>query len=291
MKPLLSGKVDVKNLGALNFPLFASPKIDGIRCLSQNGGVSRTLKPIPNINIREMFKEADLAKFNLDGELISGENFQETTSMVMSDNKQGDFTYYVFDIVNPNQTFDHRFKTLTLLKEQGNFPQWVKVVPHKIIYNVKELEAYEIKCLEEGHEGIMLRAPGGEYKFGRSTDKEGILLKMKRFVDDEATIIGFEPLMKNTNEATTDALGHSHRSSKKEGKVEQDTLGKFICLWRGKELKIGSGQGLTAELRKEIWNNKKKYMGKIVKFKYQDYGIVELPRIPIFIGFRDKRDM
>jgi DNA ligase-1 len=36
---------------------------------------------------------------------------------------------------------------------------------------------------------------------------------------------------------------------------------------------------------------RKKLLGKIVKYKYQEIGVLEKPRFPVFLGFRDKEDM
>ena len=56
-----------------------------------------------------------------------------------------------------------------------------------------------VKNLDDGYEGLMLRAPDGPYKFGRSTVKENTLLKVKNFLDDEAEVIGFKEQTTNTN--------------------------------------------------------------------------------------------
>jgi DNA ligase 1 len=49
-KPMLA--VDCGDVNALRFPLFASPKLDGVRAVVMNGGLmSRSLKPIPNVNV------------------------------------------------------------------------------------------------------------------------------------------------------------------------------------------------------------------------------------------------
>jgi DNA ligase-1 len=39
----------------------------------------------------------------------------------------------------------------------------------------------------------------GTYKFGRSTVRDNILLKVKRFLDDEAVVIDIEEKMHNEN--------------------------------------------------------------------------------------------
>jgi DNA ligase-1 len=120
---------------------------------------------------------------------------------------------------------------------------------------------------------------------------------MKRFEDSEARIIGFEEQCTNTNEAEEDELGHTKRSTHQENMIPNGHLGKFVAIeigdrpWKGRELKIGGAKGMTKEMRKEIWENKDKYLGKVVKYTFQPYGIKELPRLPIWVGFRDERDM
>src|SRR5712691_7907552 len=73
----------------LKFPLLVSPKLDGIRASVQGGQlVSRSLKPIPNKNVQDLFRNLPEG---IDGELIEGnpsdEPFRRTTSIVMSDDK------------------------------------------------------------------------------------------------------------------------------------------------------------------------------------------------------------
>ena len=171
----------------------------------------------------------------------------------------------------------------------------VKFVPVKIVNNAEELAAFEVECLAQGFEGVMVRDPNGPYKCGRSTAREGWLLKLKRFVDSEAVIIGFEEQMHNENEAKINELGHTQRSSAKAGKVPAGTLGKFIARdearFPGIDLKIGTGEGLTAALRQKIWNDRTAYMGKIVNYRFQEIGVKDAPRIPIWHGFRDPDDM
>jgi DNA ligase-1 len=167
----------------------------------------------------------------------------------------------------------------------------VKIVPliPTEINTVEELLKYETEVLVQGFEGVMLRSANGPYKFGRSTLKEGSLIKMKKFDDDEAIVFGFNELDKNTNEKTKDEFGYTKRSSHKEGKIGQDTLGSLDVNWNGIHFSIGSG--FTAEQRKEFWNDRNNLIGKRVKFKYFATGMKDAPRFPIFIGFRHIDDM
>jgi DNA ligase 1 len=66
---MLSGKCP-KDLTGIKYPILASPKLDGIRCIMINGvAMSRTLKPIPNLYVQERLKNLPNG---LDGELIVG---------------------------------------------------------------------------------------------------------------------------------------------------------------------------------------------------------------------------
>lgn len=141
-----------------------------------------------------------------------------------------------------------------------------------------------------GYEGVMLRNPQSLYKHGRATEKSQDLLKVKRFVDAEAEIIGYEELLHNNNEPTTNELGYTERSSNKENLVGANTLGALICkTTEGIVFKIGTGY--DAALRQKLWNERESLIGKLVKYKYFAVGVKEAPRFPVFIGIRYKEDM
>ena len=295
-KPMLAASLE--NIDSIKFPVYVTPKLDGIRCLKIDGNiVSRTFKPIRNTELAAAIK--DLLPDDSDGELIMGGTFQNTTSMVMSADKtigNEKAYFYWFDYVLD----DHKKPYLERMNDMKKFvedhPEILTDSPVKIvplipteINTVEELVQYESEVLEKGFEGVMLRTSHGPYKFGRSTLKEGSLVKMKKFDDDEAIVIGFSELSKNINDKTMNELGDMKRSSHKEGKIGQDTLGSFIVVWRETEFSIGSG--FTAEQRKEFWDQRNNLIGKLVKFKYFATGMKDAPRFPIFLGFRSEDDM
>jgi DNA ligase-1 len=206
----------------------------------------------------------------------------------MSFDGEPEFTYWVIDRWDlPNMPYiGRRFKILP--------PSGARTITlcQKLIMNLDEMFSYEEEWLEKGYEGIILRDPNSPYKYGRSSPKEQYLVKRKPFVDEEAVIIGFEEQNENTNELTTNELGYAKRSGAKDGLVGKGTLGKFIVRsekWG--EFKIGTGLGLDNSLRQRIWDNQRSYDGCIIKFKYQPFGIKDKPRLPIYIGFRDKDDL
>lgn len=290
-KPILAGTL--KNLNLLKFPVIVSPKLDGIRCLKINGEVvSRTLKLIPNRFIQKTLNE--ILPDNIDGEIIVGSSFQECTSGVMSFEGEPLFIYWAFDYISNSlsEEYQNRIKVLKDIVDNIN-SKFVRFVETKQIYSLNELYEYEEEVLGLKYEGVMIRSPASPYKCGRSTEKEGYLLKLKRFLDSEAVVIGFEEMFHNENKLEVDNLGYAKRSSSKEGKIASNTLGKFIVrdIKSGITFFIGTGVGLTAELRAHIWNNQEKYLGRLVKYKYQSIGVKVAPRLPIWLGFRSEEDL
>lgn len=282
MKPMLACEAD---LSKLKFPVLASPKLDGVRAIIRDGVVlSRSLKPIPNRHVQMMFGRPELE--GLDGELILGdpthpEAYRRTVSAVMSIEGDPDVDFHVFD----RWDRDYPYNEVTL-----SYGLTIPVFS-KPIHNMEELEEYEVALLDKGYEGVILRDPQSPYKFGRSTTKEGYLLKLKRFADSEAETIGFEELMHNHNEATINETGHHERSTKQDGLLPADTLGALIVrdIHSGVEFKIGTG--FTAAERQKLWNLRATLRGALVKYLYFPTGSKEKPRFPSFQGFRHRIDL
>lgn len=307
LKPMLASPADLKKV---NFPVLASPKIDGVRSLIvDNVAVSRALKPFPNKAIQGNFNAMNGEFDLLDGEFTYGppnvnDVLSKTISMVMSEDKIPEFpiTYWSFDTWLQDKEYTERAEIVRgrierlLIQQENEFlvtPQieW-KFLESTLINNSDDLLAYELSYTEQGYEGIMIRDPRSIYKMGRSTTKEGALLKVKRFEDAEAVIYGWEEEMENTNEATKDNLGHTKRSSKKEGKVGKGMLGKWLVRgikeFDGLEFKVA---GFNDRDALEFWNRRDEYVGKIITYKYFPSGVKDLPRHPTFKGFRNSIDM
>ena len=289
MKPMLAASVTtIEELNG-RYPFFASPKLDGIRAIVIGGVlVSRNLKPIPNAFIQAQLPLNHME--GIDGELIVGKPydkdcFRTTTSGVMSADGEPDFAFYIFD----RQTaapFGQRFRDIKNIKHKR-----IKVVPQVTITDSFELHTYEEQMLERGFEGVMLRLPSGKYKEGRSTLKEGWLMKLKRFCDSEAVILGFEELMHNNNEKTLESGGKAKRSSHKAGLVPMGCLGNILVRDIISGVEFGIGSGFTQADREMYWATKEDLKGKLVKYKYFPTGSKDKPRFPVFISFRHKDDM
>jgi DNA ligase-1 len=283
-KPMLASPAD---FDSLVFPKLISPKLDGVRAVVIDGVVyGRSLKPIRNQQVQELFGRRE---FNgLDGELIVGDPtgadvFRTTSSVVNSVDKTGDIFFHVFDdITEPDKPFMHRLDT-GLGKVAGDQMLWVDQVQVDFL---SDMESWEECYLAQGYEGAMLRDPNATYKFGRSTAKEQILLKVKRFTDSDAVVIGFQELMHNGNEAKINELGLTERSSHKENKHGMGILGALVCRDpHGIQFNIGTG--FTQADREQIWQERDHLLHKTVKYKSFQVGVKEAPRHPVFLGWRD----
>lgn len=298
IRPMLAASFDnpqniEPELQFLTYPMLASPKVDGIRWMKPHGEKvkSRSWKDLPNFYFQEEMSEHWFSC--LDGEVIVGNDpasanlFNATQSAIMSRDGTPDFSVWIFDCwMYPNDPFYIRTEkartTVDIMRNLGL--KFVNYLPHVNVNSPSEVLALEEKAMQDGYEGLMLRNPAGTYKFGRSTLKQQGLIKIKRFTDAEGTVVGFEEIQRNQNEPTRDAFGLQKRSSHKAGKVAGGTLGKLILRTQWGDLPVGSG--LDDALRDKIWASQGKYLGKVVTFKFQAHGMKDMPRAPIFKGFR-----
>lgn len=110
----------------VQFPVIASPKIDGFRCLTPNKvhGIhdtsTRALKPMKCTHIR--FKTRDYP--GLDGEIVCGDpldplTWDRTKSMATTHEATPDFTLYAFDLTSlpPDVPFVERIQELRNMRD------------------------------------------------------------------------------------------------------------------------------------------------------------------------------
>ena len=290
VKPLLSCEV---SLDKINFPVYVSTKFDGIRALVIDGVVySRSLKPIRNKHVQKLFGKPEYN--GTDGELVVGDIyakdvFQKTTSGVMSEDGEPDVTFHVFDIfTNNTATYKER---LYELNERLVLEKYLNIVAtgQKYIHTKEDL----LELLEQerikGGEGLICRSPDGKYKYGRSTPKEQLSVKLKFFSDSEFKVVGFEELHSNTNEQTINELGYLTRSTHKQNQIPMGILGSLVLEFGDLTFKVGSG--FTMEQRSEIWKNQHSYLGKFASVRYMEVGVKQLPRCPSFVWFRSGDDL
>ena len=276
--PMLAAKAPA-NLRALfkdlpkGVQIVVQPKLDGVRALVRGGIVlSRSLKPIPNTYVQQQFGRPEFE--GLDGELIvgsakDGQTFRRTTAAVMS--RAGDIpdlTFYVFDKLDWDGS-PYRARRMDFVSVTASWPAWsarrtIFPIEQHDVKTADELLAHYADFLSQGYEGLILRRDDAPYKFGRSTQTEAYLLKLKPTQDAEAIVIG---VVMRPREGGLSAL--CCRNSE------------------GQEFYIGTGFSDLDRLNMPDLN----LIGRIVKYAYSPGQYTAAPRHPVFLGFRDKRDL
>lgn len=300
-------------------PTWQQPKWDGVRglyILDQFTG--RSLKAFKNKALTA-FWSAPQFKW-LDGELIypgADESTPRlcsiTTGLTGRVNATEVPDWIVFDYVDPallnrGATYRDRFDVLTdmvITHQKAGTPGYDKIqlienYPVKTLAEVLEMDE---GFLERGLEGSILRNPDAYYKEGRPSTKVQEIMRIKNFIDFEFRIDSLYEAMENQNEAKTNELGHTERSSHKANKVAKGMVGGFNgtllddVMYRGKKLfekgqpiKVGAGQS-THEERKRWWENPDEVCGKIGKGKTFPQGTKDKLRMPIFLCLRSQEDM
>lgn len=296
-RPMLAATVEDLNKLDMSSPLLVSPKIDGVRGIFKDGALlSRSLKPLPNKNLQRyveyLYNKTRGAVEGIDCEVVIGsptakDCYRKTNSSVMSHNGElAGLSFLAFDRVCDAPYWD---RLNTIEPVSGVDRVFVHCLPQSKVTTQGEIINLHNRYAAEGYEGLILRCPSAPYKFGRSTLKERYLLKYKHFSDDEGTVVGFEELMTNNNPQEKNELGYAKRSSKQENLAGAATLGALVVSYNGLVFRIGTG--FTQADRDTIWQNRDRYLGKTVKFKYFAIGVKDAPRHPVWLGFRDSRDL
>lgn len=280
--------------GHFNLPgtAYVQPKLDGIRCLIWEGkAYSRTLKLIPNQSVQDWARDV-YPEHVIDGELMLKDRkapFNDVTSTIMSKDGGSGWKYYAFDL-QADRPFSVRYSMLVswYCRATERVQEKVTLVDTLKYENPSDALRMLDRCIKNGYEGIMMRPTDATYKHGRASTKKCELMKFKRFEDDEALIIGYTEMMRNGNEATTDELGLTKRSTAKARLTPAACLGSLKCSFMGEVFEIGTGFDQGA--RYHLWEIRDELVGRWVKFKYQELTLAGVPRFPVFLGLRHEDD-
>lgn len=283
MKPNLAEVFDPRY--PLTLPKLASSKLDGIRGLTQYGTcVTRSLKPIPNHRLRERMSLHQ----GLDGEFICGEPtapdvYHKTSSAVRTEDRGiEDIVFYVFDTLDKTKTFSERYQNLLSMA----LPPYIKVLPQTLLNSQEDLDTFYANQLAAGYEGAILRNGSALYFEGRSSAKSQNMLKFKPFLDSDAIVLEVFEAKTNNNEAFTNELGRTARSTHAENLVGNGMAGGFTVQMGDKVFNVGAGV-LTHPQRIEVLQNSKLYMGRVLTFRHLPIGEKDVPRHGRFMRWKD----
>jgi DNA ligase-1 len=271
LQPMLAKKFENYE-DELEYPVYAQPKLDGIRCentseglVSRNGKAIVSCPHIYNDTDKRHFKVGNVVAF--DGELYNHtlkENFNKITSLVKKpkptkkDLQEAEtmIQYWVYDIIMPGKFSERNeyLKTIFLSGVLAPPKSWVLVPTYKV-ENRQELDKFYEQFLADGYEGMIVRVDNVyENKYSK------FLLKRKKFQDEEFPIL-------DIIEGTGNRAG---------------TAGYIITENReGKPFKsnIKGDRNFVRDLLK----NKKKYIGKSATIKFFQYTPDGIPRFPYVI--------
>lgn len=202
--PMLAKKWDEERYHFKGKKIFIQEKYDGNRCISwKEDGVwkfqSRRGKPL-NVNFDMESFAGDIGMV-FDGEVLTKRgDFNKASGIISSkDNDKDQLTYVIYDIIDPELTYEER----KLLLDKLHDTEKVKIAPTLAsgIYvgatnptekgQLSELEIYDIltDMVGQGAEGIIVRIGDGLYENKRSLN----LLKYKLVQTMDMKCTGWVP--------------------------------------------------------------------------------------------------
>lgn len=299
----------------VKFPCIVQPKIDGVHSLNRDGKCTgRSLKAHANPHTTVVFSQPEYHGFC--GEKTQGTDptrdslCRDTSSVLGREYGEPEITWWLFDYVT-NTIIDlgYRDRMQILLDVVVNLPDKlsknIRIIKSKLVNNMEELLAFEDNCLNEGYEGIIIRDPEAKYKYGRCGKTHMGAWRVKRFIDAEILVDELEEGNTNNNEAKTNELGRTERSSHKENKTGNGTVGNMsgkllkdvldpqtgaVILHKGDRVKVSQGK-MTAEQKKYYWEHQEELLEHVIKFKLFPKGTKDKPRFPTFDSIRNKNDL
>jgi len=234
---------------------LVSEKLDGVRAYWTG---TEFLSRQGNKFYAPSWFTAWLPKIPLDGELwLARKSFQQTVSIVRRQDESPywrTLKYVVFDAPQAKAPFEER---LAIVRDalSGKRQEFAVPLPHFLCRGNEHLQQELDRIMQLGGEGVMLRQPDSRYESGRSAT----LLKVKRFLDAEARVIGYEP-----------------GKGRHKGRLGAVT----VQLPNGTRFSVGSG---FTDAERESPPT----IGSVVTFRYQELSDGGVPRFPTFVRVRN----
>lgn len=297
------------------YPKLGSLKFDGTRCVCVAGELlSRSMKPQKNQNLPKALEAlcavAEGRRLVFDFELYDHTmpNHGAHTSVLASHKKEIPDTMlcHVFDVVpldywtgateRQHPAFRDRVEMYHNILETS--PEIAKDPRYQAVEQVELVDPecgkalFEI-AIEQGYEGAMLRCPDGRYKHGRSSIKEGLVLKFKDFHTIDGVIVDViqRRKLKEGIERTTTPTGHMERVHTKDSYELDDMVGAFKVEFEdGTVSEVNYGRGFNHEDRQRHWHERQSLIGKAVEVKHLPHGAKEGIRIGSLVRFRPDKD-
>lgn len=273
MEPMLAHKFR-DHESKIQYPCYAQPKLDGIRCIAIiEMGVAtlwtRTRKPITGVPhiikaLEYQFPQHDgdgpEDRTICDGELYNHaykNRFEEIVSFVKQVTPKAGHEvveYHIYDMID-----DFEFHERSNIIEKAGLVNPLVAVKTTYTLNAEELMEQFSEDRAAGYEGTMVRNADSLYEGKRSYN----LQKIKEFDDSEFKITGV-----------------------KSGRGRMADCAIFTCTNASGDLFDCKMEG-SLDVLKEILKNPKSVIGKMLTVRYQGFTNGKMPRFPIGVSVRD----
>lgn len=277
-EPMLAHKYeDYKD--KIVFPVYAQPKLDGIRCIARKSGLwSRNGKQFvacPHIEkaLKPVFDAFPTLVF--DGELYHSKlsaDFNKICSLVKRSKPDMDdlklaadsIQYWVYDLpTSPiGGTFSERSGRLRGLIKRHNLEPVVQFLETQKCEDEAELTGFYEHWLDEGYEGQIVRLDK-PYENKRSKN----LLKRKEFIDDEFVVVDIVE-GEGGRTGTAGYMELSLHGANGHKTFRSNIKGNFDFL-------------------KQVLKDRKKLIGETVTVRYFCLTPDGIPRFPYVVAIRD----
>lgn len=239
-------------------------------------GFDHIINQLNQLGLDNYYFNGELVRKNVNPTVSNGENFRLTTSIVNSDDiDKSNIDFILFDAIPIEEFYEGQSKLkykdrLNLLKQIKQKSVELGLnnldIPH--IYYEGEDQSVIDKYLDiadkNDEEGLMYIKDC----IWKNKRHSGIL-KVKSFKSADCEIVGYE-----------------EGTGRLEGK-----LGSFIIQYKDNKVNVGSGY--TDVQREELWNNRDKYVGRILEVKFKEEtkdrktGLISL-QFPTFVCIREE---
>jgi len=272
LKPMLAQTIEkVKNW---EFPVFASPKLDGHRLLAtvQENKVllySRqgTVVSLPHIEkeLQQLFDDKIWSGVTLDGEVyLHEESLQIIGSLVKNTQPEtANLKYYLYDVIDNQHSYKQRLSYLEQIA--SNTLEALVVIKTEVLSDIQEVNLFHSNALSDGYEGSMLRWSSASYEDGK---RSKFLMKKKDFQDAEFKVVDVIAGKTVTRNGNTYELP-IYVCATAQGE-------KFNCVAAG-----------TLQDKHQAWLDKTQAIGKQLTVKFFNYTDNNIPFLPVALRLRN----
>ena len=248
----------------ISYPIYAQPKLDGIRCIVKSDGMwtrnGKAIVSAPHVFEALKFLFEANPELIFDGELYADQfanDFNAICSLVKKtkpsqrdlDESKSKIEYHIYDLPSYDSVFTER---LNVLKSLELHSCCVLVPTYKCNTGMDIIE-WQYSFIEWGYEGLMARI---DEKYENKRSK--YLLKYKMFQDQEFTIIDIQ-----------EGIGN-----------KMGMVGSFVFeTEEGKQ--FNASPKFNWEECKYIWDNRDKIIGCTATVKYFNITPDGIPRFPV----------